>query len=161
MARPLEAPSAPLWRAVHSLAVAGARAGDGLLWVIVGGLAYLLSGAEGRRNVAFVALSVLLAGIIVSGIKLLTRRQRPETLEERASYYQAFDAYAFPSGHACRMACIAVTVGGLQPSLSLPFWLLAIWVMASRIMLGIHHVLDIVVGGLVGALVGSLAQLVR
>ena len=158
LARPLETPSGHLGRIAHRMATMGARLGDGLLWAIVGGVSYILSGSEARKGILIIASTAVLAGMVVWGVKALIRRQRPATLEERTSFYYASDSYAFPSGHACRMACIAVTAGALDPRVTIPLIFLASWVMASRVLLGVHHVLDIVAGGLIGAGVGSLAR---
>ena len=158
LANPLEAPSGPLRRIARWTAMLGARLGDGLLWAIVGGVGYILSDPETRGGILIIATTVVGAGMVIWGIKALIRRQRPATAEERASFYYASDSYAFPSGHACRMACIAVTVGALDPHLTAPAWFLTSWVMASRVLLGVHHLLDIVAGGLIGAGVGSLVR---
>jgi len=108
--------SHPVWQLLHWAATGGAHLGDGILWVVVGLIAYLASGARGKSVVVVTALTLLLAGGAVSAIKLLVHRQRPTVAGDRSSFYYDFDAYAFPSGHACRVFCVATLVGAAYPS---------------------------------------------
>ena len=148
----------PFWRAVRVAAILGARAGDALVWIGIGASAYTFSGSEMRWRIALAVTAVLVAGAIVSGIKLAIRRQRPPSSEERSSFYFRLDVYAFPSGHAARIFGIAAMMGDLQPAWQIPAWVLAFWVSASRVLLGVHHILDVVIGGAIGWGIGALAR---
>lgn len=146
----------PRARALRLAATIGTHLGDGLLWAAVGVLAYILSGAQERRAIWAIALTVLAAGAIVSALKLLVRRQRPS--RRHASLYRCFDAYSFPSGHACRIFCLAVLFPSLQPVSPIPLLLLATWVSLSRVLLSVHHISDVLVGGVIGCLAGCMGR---
>ncbi|MBN1217976.1 MAG: phosphatase PAP2 family protein [Anaerolineae bacterium] len=129
-----------------------AHVGDG--YYVFGGLGvfyllgWLLDNPLLRRDVLTIVLIILAAGIVTTGIKYVVRRQRPRPPDEFVSL--KYDKYSFPSGHATRMAALAVTTVFFYPSLG---WLLgaaALLVAVARVVVGIHYVSDIVVGLTVG-----------
>jgi undecaprenyl-diphosphatase len=87
-------------------------------------------------------------------LKVLVRRSRPQ---ERPEFYTLkTDRYSFPSGHAARMAAIAVAIGQTIPALGGAGWLLALLVGVCRVSVHVHYVSDVLVGLLVGIL-GALS----
>ena len=108
-----------------------------------------------RRGTLTVAFVVLAAMIVVTLIKFVARRRRPRLPGEFVTF--RYDLYSFPSGHAVRLAALAVSVAFFYLPLG---WLLggmALGVAAARVAVGIHYVSDIVVGLSIGALVAWLA----
>ncbi|KAJ8903517.1 hypothetical protein NDN08_004623 [Rhodosorus marinus] len=106
----------------------------------------------------FVGLSTDLLIVVI--IKPLARRKRPHYNPGKTELsLQSVDKFSFPSGHATRCAMVTGLVlhGYLVykiPSEAL-VWATILWaitVMESRVMLGRHHVLDIVGGSLLGSL---------
>ncbi len=146
-----------LWGALRHATGVGAHLGDGILWLGISPLAYVLSGARGRREILVTAGAVLAAAGLVSALKFLVHRQRPRLPDGKPSFYYTYDRYAFPSGHASRVFCIATIIGATHPAWSLPLGGLACWVALSRVMLGIHHVSDVLVGAAIGCGTGALA----
>lgn len=129
------------WRA---LATVAAHLGDGWLWLLGWGLAYGLGDVNLRGNILRWAGAALLAGGIVGVVKLLLRRERPRTA--RGFYSRRYDAHSFPSGHAARLGVAAFFGPLLCPAcgwLFLPCALLVGW---ARVALGVHYLLDVVVG---------------
>ncbi|MBC7227708.1 MAG: phosphatase PAP2 family protein [Thermoflexales bacterium] len=97
--------------------------------------------------------AILLAGLTAGGLKRLVRRPRPDGPPD--GLYPAHDRYGFPSGHAVRVAAIAAALSPLVPcwaALALALW--AIGVALSRVALGIHYLLDVLVGVLLGGALG-------
>ena len=109
-----------------------------------------------RGKITGVVLVVLFEALIVSALKLTLRRQRPLNAAGRR-FFRGYDRYAFPSGHAARMFCLAVLSGALDPGWGRLMWPVAVWVAASRVLLGVHHLGDVLVGGGIGAAVAWLA----
>ena len=62
---------------------------------------------------------------------------------------------SFPSGHATTAFAAAAAVAVLIPRLRWPALALASLVALSRVYLGVHFVLDVVVGALLGSLIGA------
>ncbi|MBN1641738.1 MAG: phosphatase PAP2 family protein [Anaerolineae bacterium] len=138
-----------VWR----LCAVGAHLGDGALWLAAGLAVWLLGGARLREVTVRAALCVAAGAAIATALKYAIRRSRPQ---ERTEFYalQA-DRYSFPSGHATRMAAIAVAVGRSSSLAGAIGYLLAILIGLCRIAVGVHYAGDV----LVGLLVGTLAAL--
>jgi len=134
-----------LWR----LAAVFAHSGDSWFW----GLGLLLLIWRGDAAQRAWALGLLLAiaalAAMVLGIKFLFRRQRPPG--EWGSVYRLTDPHSFPSGHAARAFLIAALVVAWGPA-----WLVSIIVLwaplvaLARVAVGLHFLLDVVGGVLLG-----------
>lgn len=138
------------WRWVPAL---GAHLGDGPLWFVVGGILLIWSGDVIRGVTLVTVVAVLISTGFSTAIKYTIRRRRPQELTE--FYALKYDRYSFPSGHATRMAAIAVTVGHFYPALALVGYVLAVLVSICRIAVGVHYASDVIVGLLVGIVGGS------
>ncbi|MCX7682066.1 MAG: phosphatase PAP2 family protein [Anaerolineae bacterium] len=144
------------------LALVVAHSGDSLL-CLLGATAALVWGTPAWRAVGErVWIGTLVAGTLIAVLKWLFRRQRPPSASGRG-FYSPLDRHAFPSGHAGRLACLAVL---LTPVLPKPWGclLMSLWAGAvglARVVLGVHFVLDVVAGWVIGAAVGLLLILLR
>ncbi|MBI2520720.1 MAG: phosphatase PAP2 family protein [Bdellovibrio sp.] len=70
------------------------------------------------------------------------------------------DKFSFPSGHTAGAFVICILVANCFPIFSIPVFLWAFLVGFSRVHLGVHFPLDVLVGGVIGAFCGYLAILV-
>jgi len=91
-----------------------------------------------------------LAGIVL-GIKFIVRRRRPAG--EWGAIYRNTDPHSFPSGHAARAILLAVLswTFGLQPLA----WILTLGVplvSLARVSMGVHYLIDVIAGWLLGFL---------
>lgn len=131
-----------------------AHSGDAVFWLIGAALAFFLPGIPlGREMALRLVWAILLAGLTAGGLKRLIRRPRPDGPPD--GLYPAHDRYGFPSGHAVRVAAIAAALGPLVPgwaALILALW--AVGVALSRVALGIHYLLDVLAGMLIGGTIG-------
>lgn len=149
---------------VHRVAVlrclfAGAsRLGDGIGWYLLAAIMVLVAGRE-----AWVPMGVMLAsggvGVLVYlHIKRRTARLRPLHRNERIQASVApLDQYSFPSGHTLHAVNFGIQLVAFHPPLAwvvLPF---ALMVAASRMVLGLHYLSDVLVGALIGALIAALS----
>jgi undecaprenyl-diphosphatase len=135
--------------------VLGAHLGDGWLWILVLILEWLFVPPDRRPLVARWGIAMLLAGGITTSMKFLWRRQRP--VQIGGFYSQTYDQHSFPSGHATRMGTVVVFMPTLNPWwgwLALP---IALWVAWSRVALGVHFLLDVVVGLALGMSISLIA----
>ena len=113
------------------------------------------------------ALLIAVADRLCSGLaKPLVARWRP-TQDPQLMYmvdivrgYRG-GLYGFFSGHACNTMCVATFLSWLfryrNVTLTLLFWPLS--TTFTRIYLGVHHLGDILVGFIIGAILGSLFYL--
>jgi undecaprenyl-diphosphatase len=130
----------------------------------VKGLVFALAGAAHdaiRRRPPVTGLLVLLAfglSAAASGlIKAAVDRPRPPL--DDPGHLHALVALpasgSFPSGHATTAFAAAAALAVLVPRLRWPALALAALVAFSRVYLGVHFVLDVAVGALLGLAVGA------
>jgi len=128
-----------------------AHTGDGIVWIAAGLVLIMLD----RLDLALrEELTVFTLIVVVAAIKFLFRRRRPTG--ERGTLYFQMDAHSFPSGHAARTAALAVTFGALNPALGFGLAVWAMLVSLARVALGIHYLLDVAAGTIVGIGVGAI-----
>jgi undecaprenyl-diphosphatase len=140
---------------LHRSASILAHSGDTYLWVIAGVLLWYWGAEVGTQAGIRILLVSLTAGAVSTAIKYIFRRPRPGG--ERRWFYPAIDRHSMPSGHAARVSGLALVLGPLLPwgaALALALWALS--VCASRVVLGLHYLSDVIVGVLVGVGVGAL-----
>ncbi len=140
---------APKW--IRFWAIAATRAGDGWLWYLAG-LSMLLFGGP-VRFAAFSAAGCAAfagAGIFVA-IKKVSGRKRPCEIEPHCwARLLPPDQFSFPSGHTITAFAVAVSIGVFYPHFLAPLLFCAFSIAASRILLGMHFLSDVVVGAILG-----------
>ena len=136
-----------LWR---SAATALAHVGDGWLWILAWAIAYLLGDELLRRGILRWAAAALLAGGIVTAVKLLIPRQRPTDVS--GFYSLRYDLHSFPSGHAARMGVGAAMGPLMSPGWGWALLPLALAVAWARVARGVHYLFDVLVGLAIGLL---------
>lgn len=140
---------APKW--VRLGAIVATRAGDGWLWYLTG-LAVLLFGDDNRLVTIAAAGSAALVGIgVFKVLKKISGRKRPCEIEPHCwSHILPPDRFSFPSGHTITAFAVAVTLGTFYPSLLFALLFCALCIAASRVLLGMHFLSDVLVAALLG-----------
>jgi membrane-associated phospholipid phosphatase len=108
-------------------------------------------GGEATRGTIRLAV-VTLGGsqLTVEILKRITHRERPDGKEDTKNA-------SFPSSHASAAATLAWIVGARHRRLAPWVWLVAVWIMASRVFLGRHFPSDVLAGALLGIWFAALA----
>ena len=136
------------------------RLGDGWLWLLA---AALLAGSGNR------GLQVLFAGLVAAGLAnsllIITKgrvrrarpceRANPLCLDVAPLAWLPSDRFSFPSGHALNSFAVGSVLALAFPVLALPLLATSASVAASRVVLGLHWLSDVVAGALVGAMIGT------
>ena len=140
----------PSRRVSQVLALGLAHSGDSYIWAGLLVAAWFLGDGlwKARAIVAFAGL--VLAELIVVVVKMLFRRARPEGTS--GMIYRRMDPYSFPSGHAARATMLSLLAYYMGPEAA--FAAIVAWspfMILSRIAIGIHYVLDVLAGILLGA----------
>jgi undecaprenyl-diphosphatase len=100
-------------------------------------------------------LGIAVTALVVMVIKFSVRRSRPQG--DWGGIYRKTDPHSFPSGHAARMAMLAVLALGLGP-----LWLgliMLVWaplVGLARAVMGVHYPSDILAGMVLGVIMGVI-----
>jgi membrane-associated phospholipid phosphatase len=108
----------------------------------------------------FLFVAIGLPSLFATVIKRLIGRARPYVGSHDDPFaYMPFiwkpEYASMPSGHATTAAAAAIAVGAVWPRLRPLMWLYALVIMASRILIFVHHPSDVLGGAVVGV-VGAL-----
>lgn len=130
------------------------------LWLAIAALLAVFGGRRGRRAAleGVVAIGITSASINL-GAKSVATRPRPERADPAtfAARHIAMPASSsFPSGHSATAFAFAFAVGRHMPILALPIRLLAGCVAYARVHLGVHYPVDVAIGSIAGAAIGSM-----
>jgi undecaprenyl-diphosphatase len=145
---------APRWFRI--LMILSTRGGDGWLWYALGIILYFYGGPH-RFAAIGAAGSAAVAGIFLfRALKKTSHRQRPCDIEPHCwSSVLPPDRYSFPSGHSITAFAVAVSIGLFYPELMASLLTAAILIAASRIILGMHFLSDVVVGSAIGVVLAT------
>jgi undecaprenyl-diphosphatase len=135
----------------RTVAVLGAHLGDGPLWLVIAVVAFGLGDEATRRFVLLAAAAAIVAVGLTTVLKLLIKRNRPR--EATGFYSTRYDRHSFPSGHATRVACLAMIFSHQFPCWAVVFYASALFVVLCRVALDIHYISDILAGLAIGFLV--------
>lgn len=141
-------------RAAHTVLSLIAHSGDSLVLVPLLALLWWREGFARHAIAVPLAAAFLLSVMFTTMVKYLVRRRRPKG--EWGAMYRKTDPHSFPSGHASRTA--ALTVAALAHGLPLPGLLLALWALLvgfARVALGVHFLLDVLAGWMLGLAIGA------
>jgi len=138
---------------IYQRRIASFFAHSGDSWFLLAGLfiIWILSKGLTHTYSALFAGAIVIQASFIIGLKYLIKRSRPEG--NWGSIYRNTDPNSFPSGHAVRVVMLAAMSWGLG---IFPLnWILTIWaplVSFARVMLGVHFLIDIIAGWILGIL---------
>jgi undecaprenyl-diphosphatase len=152
---------APKW--VRTWMVSSTRAGDGWLWGALGIFLLFFGGSHRFAAAGAAGIAVVIGQILFRVMKHWIGRERPCATETHCwATLLPPDRFSFPSGHTITAFCAAVPIGLHYPLLMPLVLFCACSIAASRIVLGLHFLSDVVAGMLIGSGIGySAFALVR
>ena len=140
---------APRWIRVWMLCAT--RGGDGWLWYAMGLIILLAGGAQRFAAVAAGALAAGLGIALFLRIKKATGRKRPCALEPHCwATLLPPDQFSFPSGHTITAFAVSLSLTQFYPELATGLLFCALSIAASRILLGMHFLSDVLAGAAIG-----------
>ena len=140
------------------------RLGDGWLWLLAAAL-LATSGIRGLRVLSAGLVAAAVANALLIVAKRRVRRARPCERGKPVAFdvhplaWFPSDRFSFPSGHALNSFAVGSVLALAFPAFALPVLATAASIAASRVVLGLHWLSDVVAGALVGALIGSCTWL--
>ena len=145
-------------RRIARLMLALTHAGDTESWFLQGLLLCLVHPTPGTVF-AHIAVSALAATAVAQLLKRSWKRPRPSAaISGFLPACQVPDCFSFPSGHSCVAFAVASALQGFG-ALGTFELALAFGIGSSRVYLGSHYPLDVVIGASVGWLVGAATRM--
>jgi undecaprenyl-diphosphatase len=142
-------------RIVRLWMILATRLGDGWVWYGLAAVFFFTGGRERFLALAAGAVAAAAGIVVFCVVKRASHRQRPCEIEPHCwARIQPPDEFSFPSGHSITAFAIAIAIGHFYAGLEMPLLALALSIAASRVILGMHFVSDVVVGSLMGVLLG-------
>jgi undecaprenyl-diphosphatase len=128
------------------------------LWYSLGCILLVFGGPK-RFTAVLAAGAAAVTGIFLFKLlKRVSHRARPCHLEPHCwSRVLPPDRFSFPSGHSITAFAVAVCIGLFYPQLQGALLFIALCVAASRIILGMHFLSDVIAGSAIGAALGYSA----
>lgn len=130
----------------------------GARFTITATLLLLLCSPRETKLIAIAsALALSASHIPVHFVKLLFPRKRPYLIIEKTKVpANPLQDHSFPSGHTTAIFSIVTPYILFIPELSFTLIPIGLCVAISRIYLGLHYPSDVIAGGILGSLTGSL-----
>jgi undecaprenyl-diphosphatase len=142
---------------LRRLCLAASRLGDGIAWYVLIIALPFVYGRAALRPAIVMALTGIAGVALYRAVKQTFVRERPFITHSAIDCAVVpLDRYSFPSGHTLHAVCFtwqAVAHFGELGWILVPF---ACLVAASRVVLGLHYVSDVLAGALIGALLAQV-----
>ncbi|MFN0167961.1 MAG: phosphatase PAP2 family protein [Bryobacteraceae bacterium] len=133
------------------------RLGDGWLWYAMAVVLLLFGGPARFVAVGEATLSASIAVALFLRLKKLARRKRPCAIEPHSwARLLPPDQFSFPSGHSMTAFAVAVSLGFFYPTLLVGLLFCAMSIAASRVLLGMHFLSDVLTGSAIGCTIACL-----
>jgi len=143
---------------VVRLLAAVSRVGDGWLWYAIVVCLPWAGGSVGTSaSVRLICVGIVNL-IVYRIIKRWIARPRPfRTCPGIRECARSLDEFSFPSGHTLHSVAFSLILTVYYPMFALFVWPFTLLVAVSRIILGLHYPSDVIVGGLIGAIVAAVS----
>ncbi|MFH1587178.1 MAG: phosphatase PAP2 family protein [Candidatus Diapherotrites archaeon] len=127
--------------------------GNPIIWILFAAAIYW-SGRD--KESLYLTNLVLFSSAIVGILKGIVASPRPSAEKFNVIAEDFYSPYSFPSGHSSLIAAVyAFYSEKLKPNMKIIFVLLVLLVAYSRLYLGVHFPLDVIVGLMLGYLIGK------
>jgi undecaprenyl-diphosphatase len=147
---------APRW--IRVWMICATRGGDGWLWYAMGLIVAIFGGAHRLEAIGAAALSSASGIGLFIKLKRVFNRRRPSAIVPHCwATLLPPDQFSFPSGHTITAFAVAIPLLHFYPTLTMGLIFCACSIALSRIMLGLHFLSDVVVGGAIGISLGLAA----
>ena len=138
------------------------RLGNGWGWAAILALLLWLDGREAISPILWMIVTTFIGTGLYWSIKRLAARPRPSEHCHRIVLSEPpLDQFSFPSGHTLHAVNFTLQILFFAPILgwiAVPFALL---IAASRLILGLHYLSDVLVGAVLGMLLATFALALR
>jgi undecaprenyl-diphosphatase len=133
----------------------------------MGAVVAIFGGAERIQALLAATAAVAIGIALFLRLKRLCGRKRPCAIEPHCwATLLPPDQFSFPSGHTITAFAVAVSLGAFYPNAYAGLLFCAASVAASRVLLGMHFLTDVIAGAIIGSALGAISfeiatQLIR
>ena len=123
------------------------RTGDGPFYLLLGITLAWFDGSRGLNFFQYALMAFAVELPVYWALKNSFKRERPRNLPV---FITPSDRYSLPSGHTAAAFLMAETIAVFYPMM---LWLAFIWagfIGASRLLLGVHYLTDLIAGAVLG-----------
>lgn len=147
---------APRW--IRLWMICATRGGDGWLWYLTLLTVLVFGGADRFRAAGASALAGAIGIWVFLVLKKAANRPRPCAIAPHAwATLLPPDQFSFPSGHTMTAFAVSTPLLSFYPDLAPVLLFCSTSIAASRILLGMHFLSDVVAGCLLGSVLGYLS----
>jgi undecaprenyl-diphosphatase len=133
------------------------RLGDGLFWYVLMLALLAAYGWDALPAVLHMIVAGLAGTMVYKWLKGATERPRPYQVCPTICCLTApLDRFSFPSGHTLHAVVFSLVATAHYPALGWLVWPFTALVAASRLVLGLHYMSDVLVGALLGGTIALL-----
>jgi undecaprenyl-diphosphatase len=144
---------APKW--LRMWMMAATRGGDGWLWYATAALVAAFGGEQREQALAASGSATAVGIAVFMKLKRSIGRKRPCAIEPHCwARLLPPDQFSFPSGHTITAFAVASSLGSFYPEMLPGLLFCAASIAASRILLGMHYLSDVLAGAAVGTALG-------
>lgn len=131
----------------------------GAIWIILALILFLFDRIKNQREIITLMAVVFMELILIELVlKNFFVRMRPELIfPEAIKVLPPSITYSFPSGHAAIGFASASILSANRKKMAILFYILAFLIAFSRIYLGKHYPIDVLVGALIGLVIGFIS----
>jgi undecaprenyl-diphosphatase len=127
--------------------------GSTVFWLV---MAILLWVAGKKEDAILLAVAIIIGGVIFLPLKLIFYRARPYMVLTDIHVLDTESGFSFPSGHSKNVFSAAAILGNKHRKWASLLYVLSFVVSFSRIYIGVHWPIDVVVGAVAGWLIGII-----
>jgi undecaprenyl-diphosphatase len=134
------------------------KTGDGYLYLVIAFVMFLLDNGHATLFIYTALMAYALEVPIYLILKKMVKRERPSArLSNFKAHITPSDKFSLPSGHTAAAFLMATIIASFYPSLTAVAYVWASLVGLSRILLGVHFPLDVILGAVLGSSLAALS----
>ena len=130
--------------------------GNGKIWYALLIALPIVYGRTGVVASLTMGVSSIIGIVLYLSLKHRFMRERPYTTGEIEAHGRPIDQFSFPSGHALHAVSFTIIGVSFFPVLGWFLIPLAALIAISRVVLGLHYPTDVLVGGILGAVLAEV-----
>lgn len=137
-----------------------------LIWIILALLLIIFEEVKHKKFIIYFAISLITTALVVNVIKNFIHRPRPQLISINFNKFLLISNvcpldFSFPSVHAATAFAAAAVLTYFDKKRKWFYYTVALLISYSRIYLGCHYFLDVIIGAIIGHIISQALLFVR